>query len=263
MRTKLLALALAATLAIGTGGVVADGVSTGEAQFANDLDDGSAETPQNDGGDADDRSADDERGETPDERLTADEHVQRQPSIVSPADDGTISFAFQEPAERTVTVGAGSDGTVAIEPEGDASDGHPDVTHTADEARAHYHDAEMTVTGNEAYDEKLTAEESVTLDLREEGVEMTVTSGEAYDAKLTADMAVTLDLDEDGIETTVTGDEAYDAKLTADEHVERQPSVLAFEGDGIVGLDFQEPSRNGVTADSTGNGTLSVEMGDA
>jgi hypothetical protein len=176
MRTKLLALALTAMLTIGTGGVIAaDSASTDDAQFENNADDvtqtprdSEQSTDDSDQSDSDDEQPDRDDSEEYDEKLTADEHITLEPSVLSFEDDGIIGVSFQEPVQRTVTVDSGSDGTVAIEPEGDASDEHPDVNHTAGEARTHYHDAEMTgpveLTGNETYDEKLTADESITLE---------------------------------------------------------------------------------------------------
>ena len=67
------------------------------------------------------------------------------------------------------------------------------------------------------YDEKLTADESFTMDLNDEDVEMEVVGDEEYDEKLTADESFTMNLNDEDVEMEVVGNEEYDEKLTAED----------------------------------------------
>lgn len=103
MRTKLFALALAAILAIGTGGVVAaDSASPDHVQ------------PDDRSSDAE-TQADDERPTVSDDtRLTADEHIELDPSVIVPLGDGLWEISLQDPMERDVSVDDEGDGTMTV-----------------------------------------------------------------------------------------------------------------------------------------------------
>lgn len=192
-------------LAIGTGGVIAaTSATTDDAQLQNGIEDSDRETPT----EADDEaSVGDENNDEYDEKLTAGEHVELQPSILSFLGDGTVGIEFQEPTQRDLSTGTATDGTISADT-----------------------DRTKNATGTE-YDGNRTVDESFTLNLSEEDIEVDV----------------------------VDSDNEYDEKLTADEHIELQPSVISFEGDGFVDIELQEPTQKDVAIDSSGdNGSVTV-----
>ncbi|WP_336326123.1 hypothetical protein [Halovenus sp. HT40] len=109
-------------------------------------------------------------------------------------------------------VGASELGTVHEQP--DQSTDTPEQTKydeklTADESftmNLNDEDVETEVVGNEEYDEKLTADESFTMNLHDEDVEMEVVGNEEYDEKLTADESFTMNLHDEDVETEVVSD---------------------------------------------------------